>query len=80
MGEVLGCNSILKSTTLYGVNPDSSSGKTSSYSQTTRGRSKSGLTSSSRVRLASQPACGPRPLPRPITWPTCVTGGAHAAP
>ena len=47
MGKVPGCNSILKSTTLYGGNPGSSSGKTSSYAQTTRGRSKSGLTSSS---------------------------------
>ena len=73
MGEVPGCNSIPKSTTLYGGNPGSSSGKTSSYLQTTRGRSKSGLTLSSRVRLASQLACRPRPLPRPITWPTCVT-------
>ena len=54
MGEVLGCNSIPKSTTLCGGNPGSSSRKTSSYSQTTRGRSKSGHTSSSRVRLASQ--------------------------
>ena len=56
MGEVSGCNLIPKSTTLYGGNPGSSLRKTSSYSQTTRGRSKFGLTSSSRVRLASQPA------------------------
>ena len=56
MGEVPGCNSIPKSTTLYGGNPGSSSGKTSSYLQTTRGRSKSSLASSSRVRLANQPA------------------------
>ena len=55
MGDVPGCNSIHKSTSLYGGNPGSSSGKTSSYSQTTQGRSKSYLTSSSRVRLASQP-------------------------
>ena len=55
MGDVPGCNSIHKSTSLYGGNPDNSSRKTSSYSQTTRGRSKSCLTSSSRVRLASQP-------------------------
>ena len=56
MGEVPGCNSIPKSTTLYGGSPGSSSGKTFIYSQITRGRSKSGLSSSSRVRLASQPA------------------------
>ena len=34
MGDVLGCNSIQKSTSLYGGNPDNSSRKTSSYSQT----------------------------------------------
>ena len=56
MGEVPGCNSIPKSTTLCGGSPGSSSGKTSIYSHTTGGRSKSGLSSSSRVRLASQPA------------------------
>ena len=56
MGEVPGRNSIPKSTTLCGGNPGSSSGKTSTYSHTTRGRSKSGLSSSSMVRLASQPA------------------------
>ena len=56
MGEVPGCNSISKSTTLCGGSPGSLSGKTSPYSHTTRGRSKSGLSSSSRVRLASQPA------------------------
>ena len=56
MGEVLECNSIPKSTSLCGGSPGSSSGKTSTYSHTTQGRSKSGLTSSSRVRLASQPA------------------------
>ena len=54
MGEVLGCNSIPKSTTLSGGSPGSSSGKTSTYSHTTRGRSKSSLSSSSRARLASQ--------------------------
>ena len=53
MGEVIGCNSIPKSTTLYGGSPGSSSGKTATYSQTTRGKSKPGLSSSSRVRLAS---------------------------
>ena len=59
MGEVQGCNSIPKSTTLCGGSPGNSSGKTFTYSHTTRGRSKSGLSglsSSSRVRLASQPA------------------------
>ena len=55
MGDVPGCNSIQKSTSLWGGNPGSSSGKTSSYSHTTRGISKSCLTSSSKVRLASQP-------------------------
>ena len=55
MGDIPRCNSIQKSTSLYGGNPDSSSEKTSSYSQTIGGRSKSCLTSSSRVRLASQP-------------------------
>ena len=53
MGEVPRCNSIPKSTTLCGGSPGSSSGKTSTYSHTTRGRSKFGLSSSSRVRLAS---------------------------
>ena len=43
MGEVPGCNFIPKSTILYGGNPSSSFIKTSSYSQTTRDRSKSGL-------------------------------------
>ena len=59
MGEVLGCNSLPKSTTLCGGSPGSSSGKTSTYSHTTRGRSKSDLSSFSRVRLASQPANRP---------------------
>ena len=54
MGEVPGCNSIPKSTTLCGGSQGSSSGKISTYTHTTRGRSKSGLPSSSRVRLASQ--------------------------
>ena len=68
MGEVPGCNSIPKSTTLYGGNPSSSSGKTSTYSHTTRGRSKSGLSSSSRVRLASQPANCPLHLDSYTVW------------
>ena len=55
IGDVPGCNSIHKFTSLYGGNPGSSSKKTSSYSHTTRGRPKSFLASSSRVRLASQP-------------------------
>ena len=55
MGKVPGCNSIPKSTTLYRGNPGNSSGKTFSYSQTTRGRSRSGLTSSSRVILLTNP-------------------------
>ena len=53
MGEVPGCNSIPKSSTLCGGCPGSSSGKASIYSHTTRGRSKFGLSLSSRVRLAS---------------------------
>ena len=56
MGEVPGCNSMSKSTSLYGGSPGSPFGKTPTYSQITQGRSKSGLSSSSRVRLASQPA------------------------
>ena len=59
MGDVPRCNSIPKSTSLCGGSLGSSSGKISAYSQTTRGRSKSYLTSSSRVRLASQPASCP---------------------
>ena len=55
MGDVLGCNSIQKSTSLYEGNLGSSSGKTSLYSHTTRGRYKSCLALSSKVRLASQP-------------------------
>ena len=68
MGEVPGCNSIPKSTTLYGGSPCSSSGKTSTYSHTTRGRSKSDLSSSSRARLASQPANCPRHLDSYTIW------------
>ena len=56
MGDVPVCNLIPKSTSLCGGSPGSSSGKTSAYSQTTRGRSKYDLSSSFRVRLASQPA------------------------
>ena len=55
MGDVPRCNSIRESAPLYGGNPDSSSERTSSCSQTARGRSKSYLTSSTRVRLSSQP-------------------------
>ena len=40
MVEMPGCNSIPKSTSLCGGSPGSSSGKTSTYSHTTRGRSK----------------------------------------
>ena len=74
MGEVPGCNSIPKSTTLCGGSPGTSSGKTSTYLQITRGRSKSGLSSSSKVRLASQPAV-------PENW-TRIQSGAkcHACP
>ena len=68
MGNVPRCNSIPKSITLYGGNPGSSSIKTSSYSQTTRGRSKFILTSSSRVRLASKPANCPWHLDSYIVW------------
>ena len=55
IGNVPGCNSIVKSTSLYGANPSSSSQKTSSYSQITQGKLNPYLASSSRVRLASQP-------------------------
>ena len=55
MGDVLRCNSIQKSTSLYGGNLGSSFIKTSPYSHTTRSKSKFCLASSSRVRLASQP-------------------------
>ena len=65
MGEVSGCNLIPKSTTLCGGSPSSSSKKTSTYSQTTRGRSKFGLSSSSRVRLCHTPFPGPTRLADP---------------
>ena len=68
MGNVPRCNLIQKSTSLYGGNPGSSFGKTSSYSQTTRGRSKSCLTSSSRVKLASQPINFPCHLKSYTVW------------
>ena len=55
MGDVPRYNSMIKSTSLCRGNPDSLSKKTSPNSQTTRGRLKPYLTSSSRVRLASQP-------------------------
>ena len=55
MGDVPGCNSIMKATSLYGGNLGSSSIKTSSYSQTTRGRPDSCLSSSFRVRCTNQP-------------------------
>ena len=73
MGEVPGCNLIPKSTTLYGGSPGSSSGETSTYSKTTRGRSKSGLTSSSRVGLASQLVnC-------PYIWTRILSGAKYRA-
>ena len=68
MGDVPGCSSMQKSTSLDGGNPGSSSRKTSSYSHTTRGRSKSCLTSSSRVRLASQPFNCPCHLESYTAW------------
>ena len=49
MGDVPGCSSMRKSTSLEEGNSGSSSRKTSFYSHTARGRSKSCLTSSSRV-------------------------------
>ena len=55
IGDVPGCNSIVKSTSLCGGNLNSSSRKKSSYSQTARGRPNSCLASSSKVRLANQP-------------------------
>ena len=68
MGDVPGCNSIQKSISLYGGNPVSSSEKTSSYSHTTQGKSKSCLASSSRVRLASQPINCPCHLESYTVW------------
>ena len=68
MGNVPGCNSIQKSASLYRGNPDSSSEKASLYSYTTRGRPKSDLTSSSRVRLASQPVNYPCHLESYTVW------------
>ena len=68
MGDVPGYNSMRKSTSLYGGNPGSSSEKTSSYSQTSRGRLISCLTSSSRVRLASQPINCPCHRESYIVW------------
>ena len=68
MGDVPGCNSIQKSTSLYRGNLGSLSEKTSSYLWTTRGRSKSCLTSSSRVRLASQPINCPCHLESYTVW------------
>ena len=68
VGDVPGCSSVQKSTSLYRGNTGSSSGKTSSYSQTTRGRSKSCLTSSSRVRLASPPSKYPKHLDSYPVW------------
>ena len=68
MGDVPRCNSIQNSTSLCGGNPGSSSGKTSSYLRTARGRSKSYLTSSSRERLASQPINCPCHLELYTVW------------
>ena len=68
MGAEPGCNLIPKSTTLCGGSPGSSSGKTSTYSHTTRGRSKSDHSSSSRVRLTSQPANCPGHLDSYTVW------------
>ena len=68
MGEIPGCNSIPKSTSLCGGSPGSSSGKTSTYSHTTGGRSKSDLSSSSRVRLTSQPSNCPWQLDSYTVW------------
>ena len=65
MGEIPRCNSIPKSTSLCGGSLGSSSGKTSTYSHTTRGRSKSSLTSSPRV---SQPANCPWRLDSYTVW------------
>ena len=65
---VLGCDSMQKSTSLNGGNPGNSSEKTSSYSQTTRGRLTSYLTSSSKVRLASQPLNFPYHLELYTLW------------
>ena len=68
LGNILGCNSIVKSTSQCRGNPDSSFGKTSSYSQTAQGRPNSYLTSSSRVRLANQPINYPYHLESYMAW------------
>ena len=68
MSDVPGCNSIQKSTSLYGGNPDISSGKTSMYLHITRGRSKSCLASSFKVRLASQSIICPCHLESYMIW------------
>ena len=68
MGDVPGCNSIHNSTSLCGGYPGSSSEKTSTYSHTTRGRSKSYLTLSFRVRFASQPINCPFHLELYTIW------------
>ena len=75
MGDVSGCNSNVKATSLYGGNPCSSSGKTSSYSQTTRGRPNSCLTSFSMVRFTSQPINYPCHLELYTAWgkPSCLS-------
>ena len=68
IGDVPGCNSIVKSIFLCEGNLDISSGKTSSYSQTTRGRLNSCLASFSRVRLTSQPINYPWHLESYTAW------------
>ena len=55
IGDVSGCNSIVKSTSLCEGYLGSSFKKMSSYSQTAQGRPNSCLASFSRVMLASQP-------------------------
>ena len=68
IGDVPGCNSIVKLTSLYGGNPSSSSKKMSSYSQTVRGRPNSCLASSSRVRFSNQPINCPFHLESYTAW------------
>ena len=68
MGDVPRCNSMQKSTSLYGGSLGSSSGKTSSYSHTTQGRFRSDLTSSSKIRLVNQPTDYPCHVESYTVW------------
>ena len=68
IGDVPRCNSMRKSTSLSGGNPVARSEKHPYTRILIRGRSKSCLTSSSRVRLASQPINCPCHLESYMVW------------